>query len=1004
MNVYALFPLIAIIAYIPLIVTTASSRPWQKKHSLFILFLSAATMWSLTDYIFRSNLLPQYSFLLFKLIVIIYVWMVVQFHCFTSSFFAPGQGRWLPFAYTSLAATIILAAVGIVPAGVVNVGDKLYPDYGLGIIFIAIPLLVLAGRNVYVFWRRLRILDNPVQYNQIVSLLFGIFILTAFTLAAFLPWGKEYPVSHFGNIINALVLSYATIRHQLVDIKFVLRHGLGWMTLSIIGVTCYWLLLVLLHNILRFELDTTATLAAVMAAILVAIMVYRLRESIFLTIGRVLGGPTYNSRQKLSDFTRTIHNVFSLTGQGEELLALVTRAIGCRKACLLFFEESGGDFTAQLVEPAEEGNSLSQLRLREDSPIVEYLKRERKPLAKDDLANLPEFLSLWQEEKEAVISGEVELFMPLISRDRLIGILVLDKKRSGRYSLEDFNLLGEVTERVAVSMEKEYLREQLGEREKELSVINRSSAIITSSFDIQRIYDSFIQELKQVVDVSWAAIILIEHTEAYFLALASEIGSAWQVGERIPLKGTALESVAADRQALVKSNLSQESTFTMEKYFIEQGVRSIIYLPLVAYDAVIGSLVVASRQANAYKPKQADILEKLSLQIAMPIKNSQLYAEAERQARVDGLTDLLNRQSLDAMITSEIGRHSRYGGVFSLIILDLDSFKAFNDSYGHLAGDELLSKVSGAMKGNLRGADQAFRYGGDEFAILLPQTNIEAAYGVAERIRECITQEVKPGCIPVTASLGLAAWPIDGVGVNGLIAAADKALFHAKRSGGNKSQRFSLALLPLDDSAPDYWSDDSNVLSTIYALAATVDVRDHYTKNHTKKVNKYAVALAEALNLETLEVSRVSTCAFLHDIGKVGVSDEILNKVGELTEEEWAVIKNHSRMGASVVNHGQQLAPCVPGILYHHERYDGTGYPEGLKGEDIPLEARILAVADAFAAMTSRRHYSPSLTHEQAVEELRRKAGTQFDPHLIEVFLRVIKGEHMTSPGQKIRR
>jgi HD-GYP domain-containing protein (c-di-GMP phosphodiesterase class II) len=156
-------------------------------------------------------------------------------------------------------------------------------------------------------------------------------------------------------------------------------------------------------------------------------------------------------------------------------------------------------------------------------------------------------------------------------------------------------------------------------------------------------------------------------------------------------------------------------------------------------------------------------------------------------------------------------------------------------------------------------------------------------------------------------------------------------------------------------------------------------------------VNEYAVALAEALNLGPAEVNRLSSCAFLHDVGKIGISDEILNKPGKLTAEEWETVKVHPQLGAAVVTHASQLAPCIPGILHHHEKYDGTGYPKGLKGTDIPLEARILAIADAFAAMTSERCHSAALSYEQTLEEIKRGAGTQFDPYLVEVFLSVAK-------------
>jgi len=394
MNIYALFPLIATIAYIPLLITTIGTRPWLRKHKLFTLFLIAAMTWSLTSVFLRSNFFPQHNFFLLQLILITLTWMAVQFHCFTSSFFAPGEGRWLPFAYGSLLAIITLVLLGYIPEGVTASGDKLYLDYGKGVIFMAIPLLVLVTRNVYVFRRRLRVLDNAVLYNQIISLLLGIIVLTTFIFVALLPWGREFPVSHFGNLVNAFILSYATIRHQLVDIRFVLRRGLVWIILGIMGASSYWLLLFILHIIFHFELDPTTTFATTIAAVLVVIFIYKLRGIFFATIGKAFQGQSYDYRQKLSDFANKIHRVFSLREQGGELLMLVTKAIRCNKAGLLFLEVGSEDFTTQLVEPNQEDGSLSGLRLRGQNPIVEYLKRERKPLTRENLAIVPEFRSL----------------------------------------------------------------------------------------------------------------------------------------------------------------------------------------------------------------------------------------------------------------------------------------------------------------------------------------------------------------------------------------------------------------------------------------------------------------------------------------------------------------------------------------------------------------------------------------------------------------------------------
>lgn len=492
-------------------------------------------------------------------------------------------------------------------------------------------------------------------------------------------------------------------------------------------------------------------------------------------------------RQKLSDFASKIHNLFGLQEQGRELVVLVSKAIGCQHTCLLFLDVDGEDFTVLFCQPKSKNNPLSSLRLGRQNPIVDYLRREKKLLTGESLATLPDFRSLQEQDAGEIKLDEIELFMPLISRDRLIGILVLGQKQFGRYSLEDFSLLEDVADRVAVSMEKEYLREQLSEREEKLSVVNRSSAIMASSLDIQEIFDSFVKELRKVIDISWAAVALIGDSDLCFLALSSEISSVYKVGERVPIKGTATEWAVTNKKAIVESDISQESQFVTAESYLKQGVHSIVYLPLVANDRTIGGLIVASRHPNAYSRRHIMLLEQLASQIAMPIENSRLYAEVEEKARIDALTGLLNRRSLDEAIASEVSRHSRYGGDFSIIILDLDSLKAFNDNYGHLAGDTLLRKIGSVIENSIRSADRAFRYGGDEFAILLPNTSVDAANQVAERVRKQVASAVIAGYIPVTASLGLACWPANGKGANEVIAAADAALYHAKRSGGNRS-------------------------------------------------------------------------------------------------------------------------------------------------------------------------------------------------------------------------
>jgi diguanylate cyclase (GGDEF)-like protein len=390
----------------------------------------------------------------------------------------------------------------------------------------------------------------------------------------------------------------------------------------------------------------------------------------------------------------------------------------------------------------------------------------------------------------------------------------------------------------------------------------------------------------------------------------------------------------------------------------------------------------------------------------MSVENSRLYVEAEEKARIDELTDLLNRRSLDELMAAEINRHSRYSGVFSLIILDLDGFKAFNDNYGHPAGDKLLKEIGVVLKATVRSTDQAFRYGGDEFAVLLPNTPIDAALQVANRTRRKVASKAKAGHIVITASLGLANWPADGVTAEEIVNAADTALYRAKREGGNRSYCASGTLLELQDTPLSLVdSRDGDTLSAIFALAETVDAKEHYTSSHWRKVKEYAVLLATAAELEPEEIAKLETSALLHDIGKISISEKILNKRAPLTTSDWEAVKTHPQVGVNIACRAPELVPCLPGILHHHERYDGTGYPIGLKGEEIPLEARILAVADAFAAMTTVRSYSDALPLEGALEELKRGAGTQFDPELVAIFnaaIQSITGTPVSTESEEV--
>jgi diguanylate cyclase (GGDEF)-like protein/putative nucleotidyltransferase with HDIG domain len=415
-------------------------------------------------------------------------------------------------------------------------------------------------------------------------------------------------------------------------------------------------------------------------------------------------------------------------------------------------------------------------------------------------------------------------------------------------------------------------------------------------------------------------------------------------------------------------------------------------LPLKSADRMIGIIALGQKRGGvSYLSEEIEMVMNMARQASVVLENAQLYAQAKERANTDELTGLFNHRYFYQRMDEEIARSSRFGEIFSLLTIDLDFFKTYNDVHGHLYGDKILRTIAERINANIRGIDLAFRYGGDEFSILLPQVSPDNAVKVAERIRNSFADDVDNKGMPVSCSIGVATWPTDGVMREEIIQSSDAALYFAKQNGKNQVRLASEVDTSVSKIKNGFPNTSISVLNTIYALAATVDAKDHYTYGHSKKVSKYASEIATALGYSKEKITTIHTAGLLHDIGKIGVSDAILGKQSPLTEEDWQPIHAHPDMGAAIIKNVESLKDCLPGIQYHHEQYDGTGYPTGLKGENIPLDARILAVADSYDAMTSQRPYrKESRTKEEALEELIRNAGTQFDPNVVRVFVNLM--------------
>jgi diguanylate cyclase (GGDEF)-like protein/putative nucleotidyltransferase with HDIG domain len=348
-------------------------------------------------------------------------------------------------------------------------------------------------------------------------------------------------------------------------------------------------------------------------------------------------------------------------------------------------------------------------------------------------------------------------------------------------------------------------------------------------------------------------------------------------------------------------------------------------------------------------------------------------------AELDPLTGLRNRRGFEQGLDG--GR-----APLALLICDLDHFKRVNDTLGHPAGDDVLRRFADLLRACTREEDAAIRLGGEEFALVLSGVGEREALAVAERLRREVSAEFRDFPVPISVSVGIADGAA-GKDPESLVRAANRALFAAKRLGRDRCVvHHADTLAMLDALAEDRASEQ---LAAAMLLAETLDLRDVATARHSETVGRYAERIAHELGLAPDQVERVRVAGVLHDIGKLGISDAVLLKAGRLDPHEWDEIRRHPELGARILEHAN-LRDVASWVLAHHERIDGAGYPRGLAGDAIPLEGRILAVADAYEAMTADRPYRRALTTADARAELRRGAGTQFDAEVVEAFVRVL--------------
>lgn len=444
---------------------------------------------------------------------------------------------------------------------------------------------------------------------------------------------------------------------------------------------------------------------------------------------------------------------------------------------------------------------------------------------------------------------------------------------------------------------------------------------------------------------------------------------------------------------------------------------SSVIVPMISVNKCIGVMLVGQSISNI----NTNLVSFFSNYMGMFIHNVQLLEQTNKYANTDTLTSLYNHRGFQEILANELAKAKDNDKPLSVVMFDVNNISKINRELGHAKGDEVIKTIADKISQNIRATDSAGRYGGDEIAVIMPDTDTKDAKYLAEYITYCLSCCFVDDVGPIKVSVGISTYPECTIDQEKLLILAEQAMFISQAKGYKEGMS---AIISSSDF--NFWDDvalnsfaevlakrhsqiginfeeelvhkfnqeeivnHNHLMEMVTSLAGAIDAKDPYTKGHSTSVSRYAEALARAVNLPEHEVERIKIGALLHDVGKIGIPESVLKKPGKLDDDEWEIMKQHPTIGAEkVLAPNEALRDLIPIVKYHHERLDGKGYPEQLKGNEIPLAARIVSVADAYHALVSDRPYRKGMPIEKACAILKEGAGIQWDADLVRQFISI---------------
>ncbi len=681
-----------------------------------------------------------------------------------------------------------------------------------------------------------------------------------------------------------------------------------------------------------------------------------------------------------------------------------------------------GQGPLEVVVPFENAGPEGTLQGGPASSLAQYVQRTRQPLLV--ASDVPGEV---RRRGLGPMNPRIKTWcgVPLHFSDGSMGVLALaDMDREYTVTKSQFELVQVLAQEAAGAVENARLFKREQRRSSHLALLNELGRKASLVLNPRELLPTICRQVRSAFGYDLARIEMLDPGREELVVEAEAGYGPELIGRRIRM-GDGLAGAAADSGEPALAN----SVVKEPRYIaLHPGIRSALSLPLKYREELIGVLSLESRQAYAFSQQDVLTLQTLADQLAIALHNARAYQVALEQAITDGLTGLKTHRYFMEALDREWRRSTRSGHMFSLIMMDLDRFKQVNDRHGHLEGDKVLAAVANVLNDRVRQSNVVARYGGDEFAIMLPETRTEHAQILAERLRANLASDSYLAAHGVTASFGIATFPLHGPTQEEILRVADSGMYLAKHQQGNCVRVASLTiesaqadwerqlleaylgvtmkrLFSTGPEAFDHYlghfqdlmlkgnGEALTLLDTVTALANMIDAKDHYTQGHSQAVSRLAAQIARQMSLPGPVIEEVRLGGILHDIGKIGVPESILNKPSRLTPEEYEVIKIHSWKGADFLEPFKVKAiGRIRGMVrHHHEMVDGSGYPDHLKGENIPLGARIIAVADSFDSMISERAYKRARSMDEAIVELHCCCGSQFDADIVEAFVRSLE-------------